>query len=155
MIGKVQLAPYSLSGASQAGRPRSKDGHLEKIPLASIVDDDESVRIATKSLLSSLGWAVHTFGSAEEYLSSPSVDDTSCLIVDVQMPGMSGVELQGVLTKRGYSIPIIFITAFPDDRIERRALQAGAIGLLTKPFDENSLIGCLAKALTSGGGADS
>lgn len=124
-------------------------GSLGNIPLASIIDDDESVRIATKSLLSSLGWAVHTFASAEEYLESQSLNDTSCLIIDVQMPGMSGVELQRVLTNRGYSIPIVFITAFPEDRIERRALQGGALCFLTKPFDETSLILCLEKALTS------
>jgi FixJ family two-component response regulator len=129
-------------------------GNLENIPVASIIDDDESVRIATKSLLSSLGWAVRTFASAEEYLESRTENDTSCLIVDIQMPGISGVDLQSVLTKRGYSTPIIFITAFPDDGIKRRALQAGAISFLTKPFDEMSLIECLEKVLTNGSNAE-
>ena len=126
-------------------------GNLGNNPVASIIDDDESVRIATKSLLSSLGWAVRTFASAEEYLHSPDISETSCLVVDIQMPGMSGVELQRVLKNRGYSTPIIFITAFPDNRIEQRVLKAGAICLLTKPFDETSLIESLDKALTRAG----
>jgi FixJ family two-component response regulator len=118
-----------------------------KAPLASIVDDDESVRIATKSLLGSLGWRVHTFASAEEFLHSPSVNDTSCLIVDMQMPGMNGIELQRALRNGGYTTSIVFITAFPDERIAARALRRGALGFLTKPFDENSLIECLERAL--------
>ena len=120
---------------------------MGKAPLAAIVDDDESVRIATKSLLSSLGWRVHTFASAEEFLHSPSVNDTSCLIVDMQMPGMNGIELQQALRNGGYTTPIVFITAFPDERIAARALRAGALDFLTKPFDEKSLIECLKTAL--------
>jgi FixJ family two-component response regulator len=87
-------------------------------------------------------------------LESRSENDTSCLIVDIQMPGISGVDLQSVLTERGCSTPIIFITAFPDDGIKRRALQAGAISFLTKPFDEMSLIECLEKVLTNGSNAE-
>jgi FixJ family two-component response regulator len=124
-----------------------------KAPLASIVDDDESVRIATKSLLGSLGWRVHTFASAEEFLHSPSVNDTSCLIVDMQMPGMNGIELQRALRNGGYTTSIVFITAFPDERIAARALRRGALGFLTKPFDETSLIECLERALERKGRA--
>jgi FixJ family two-component response regulator len=113
----------------------------------SIIEDDESVRLALKSLLNSIGLATHLFGSAEEFLQSTYVSETSCLILDVQMPGMGGVELQRVLISRGLSTPIIFITAFPEERIRARVLEAGAICFLSKPFDERVLLDCLASAL--------
>jgi CheY-like chemotaxis protein len=128
-------------------------GNVGHVPLISVVDDDESIRVATKALLRSLGWAVHTFASAEDFLHSPHVNDTSCLVVDVQMPGMSGIELQRVLTAWGHSTPTIFITAFPENRIRVQLLEAGAVCFLSKPFDEQSLIGCLDRALKSNGGA--
>ena len=122
---------------------------MAKLPLVSIVDDDESVRIATKSLLSSLGWPVHTFASAEELLHSSRLDDTCCLISDVEMPGMSGIELQSTLDAQGRSTPIIFITAYPDEKIKAQLLKAGAICFLEKPFDEEALLRCLDTALKS------
>jgi FixJ family two-component response regulator len=124
---------------------------LENSPLVSIVDDDESVREATRGLVRSLGFAAVTFASAEEFLHSDRVGDTSCLITDVQMPGLSGVELQSCLISRGRPIPIIFITAFPEERIEARVRQAGAIGFLSKPFDDETLIECLDRALKGRG----
>jgi FixJ family two-component response regulator len=113
----------------------------------SIVDDDESCREATKGLVRSLGYKAATFSSAEEFLSSERLHDTSCLITDVQMPGLSGVELQSRLIEVGYTMPVIFLTAFPEDRVRARALGAGAFGFLGKPFDEENLIGCLTRAL--------
>jgi FixJ family two-component response regulator len=113
----------------------------------SIVDDDESVREATKGLIRSLGYAAATFASAEEYLRSDHVTNTSCLIADVQMPGMSGIELQDRLISDGHRTPIIFVTAFPEAIIHARALRAGALGFLSKPFDDESLIACLDLAL--------
>jgi len=113
----------------------------------SIVDDDESVREATKGLVRSLGYTAVTFGSAEEFLSSERMPETSCIIADVQMPGVSGVEMQDRLIAEGHRLPVIFITAFPEDRVRERALEAGAIGYLSKPFNEEHLIGCLDKAL--------
>jgi FixJ family two-component response regulator len=137
-------------------RPRNfstgRTSRLGNSPFISIVDDDESVRVATGSLLRSFGWAVYAFASAEAYLRSPRVNDTSCLIVDVQMPGMTGVELQRVLAARGYSTPVIFITAFPDDGIRARLLQAGAVCFLSKPFDEQSLLRCVYAALNGEAG---
>jgi FixJ family two-component response regulator len=115
--------------------------------MISILDDDESVREATKGLVRSLGYAAATFASAEEFLQSDRIHDTSCLIADVQMPGLSGVELQDRLTEAGNSTPIIFVTAFPEERIRARALAGGACGFLSKPFSDESLIGCLVKAL--------
>jgi FixJ family two-component response regulator len=121
---------------------------LRSKPLISIVDDDESIREATKGLVRSLGYLAATFASAEEFLSSGHVNETSCLITDVQMPGLSGVELQRRLIAQGRLMPTIFVTAFPDDRTRTRVLTAGAIGYLSKPYDEESLIACLDTALS-------
>ena len=108
--------------------------------MISIVDDDPSVREATKGLVRSLGYGAAAFASAEDFLQSDQVNDTACLITDVQMPGLSGVELQSRLIAQGNCTPIIFITAFPEQRIRARALEAGAVGFLSKPFDEDCLI---------------
>jgi FixJ family two-component response regulator len=116
---------------------------LSKLPLVAIVDDDASVRATTDSLVRSLGYAVDTFGSAEEFLRSKRVDDFLCVVADVQMPGMSGVDLQAHLLTRGNHVPFIFITAFPEERVRAHVLGAGAIGYLTKPFDGDSLVQCL------------
>jgi FixJ family two-component response regulator len=105
------------------------------IPLISIVDDDDKVRAATGSLVRSLGFKTHTFASAESFLQSTSPRETRCLILDVQMPNMSGIELQGRLTELGFEIPIIFITAYPDEAVRQRAMDAGAVAFLLKPFD--------------------
>jgi len=98
-----------------------------------------------------LGYVAETFSSAEEFLDSKRLHDTSCIIADVQMPGVSGVELQDRLIAEGRRLPMIFITAFPEDRIRMRALAGGAFGFLSKPFDEEHLIGCLDRALRSVG----
>jgi FixJ family two-component response regulator len=128
---------------------------LSKLPLVAIIDDDESVRVTTDSLVRSLGYIVHTFASAEEFLRSNRLDDFSCVIADVQMPGMSGVQLQDQLRDQGYRVPFIFFTAFPDENIRARALAAGAVCYLTKPFDGGSLIQCLqAASKTHDGGAE-
>ena len=116
-------------------------------PIVSIVDDDNSIRDAMKTLVKSFGLEANTFARAEAFLQSGRVEETSCLITDWQMPGMSGVELQELLTARGYSTPIIFMTAFPEQRIRTRVLSAGAVAFLPKPFSEECLIGCLEKAL--------
>jgi FixJ family two-component response regulator len=118
-----------------------------KLQVISVIDDDASVRTATDNLLRSLGYAVRTFVSAEEFLGSARLNDTSCVIADVQMPGMSGVDLQARLLTRGYRVPFIFMTAFPEETIRARALKAGAICFLTKPFDRLTLIRCLDTAL--------
>jgi FixJ family two-component response regulator len=112
-----------------------------------IIDDDESVRVATTCLVRSLGHAVRTFASGEEFLNSPYVEDAGCLIVDVNMPRMSGLELQSRLHEKGLAPPIIFITAYPEERARARALEAGAICYLDKPFDSTTLIECLDLAL--------
>jgi len=120
---------------------------VSKHPVISVVDDDVSVRVATDNLLRSLGYTVHTFASAEEFLRSAHLNDTSCVVADVQMPAMTGVELQALLLARGNRVPFIFITAFPEETIRERALKAGAVCFLTKPFDRLTLIECLDTAL--------
>jgi len=117
------------------------------VPIIAIIDDDKSVRVATESLVMSLGYVARTFASAEEFLRSQSIDDVACLVADVQLSGMSGIELQGQLETQGYRKPIIFITAFPNDTIRARALRHGAVGFLIKPFDGNVLVECLETAL--------
>ena len=123
-------------------------------PLISIVDDDDLVRLAVASLVRSLGLAAHTFASAESFLQSSLVAETRCLILDVQMPGMSGLELQNHLTHLGSEIPIIFITAYPDETVKARALNAGAICFLHKPVELQGrrLVDCLYAALDRGKG---
>jgi FixJ family two-component response regulator len=116
-------------------------------PLISIVDDDQSARCSVNFLIQSLGYQTAPFASAEEFLESGHLDDTSCLITDVKMPGMSGIELQQRLSSSGHEIPIIFITAFFEDKLRERALKAGAIGFFNKPFREENLIACLEQAL--------
>lgn len=108
--------------------------------LISIIDDDESIRRTTTLLIESFGYGAATFESAEDFLKSGHVDDTSCLIVDVQMPGMNGLELQSHLMNAGYGIPIIFITAYDNSDSRRRALQMGAAAFLGKPFNDRQLL---------------
>jgi FixJ family two-component response regulator len=112
-----------------------------------IVDDDDSIRRAVRRLMKSFGFAVETFASAEEFLDSDRLNKTSCLILDVHMPGMNGLELQERLVASNYAIPTIFITAFTDDRARVRALKAGAVGYLAKPFADEELLNCIHAAL--------
>ena len=109
--------------------------------LIAIVDDEEPVRNATKSLVRSLGYHASTFASADDFLKSEQIHDTSCLITDVQMPGLSGIDLQEHLLARGHRIPIIFMTGYPNDSVRARAMKAGAVCFLDKPFSEDHFIG--------------
>ncbi len=122
-------------------------GTTAKTPLISIVDDDESVRVAMSNLIRSIGFAARSFASAEEFLTSPDLEGTSCLISDVQMPGISGLELQTRLAAQNHHAPVILITAFPDADVKESALKAGAVCFLHKPFDGQVLIRCLDQAL--------
>ena len=122
---------------------------LTENSLISIVDDDDLTRAAIENLVRSLGFSARTFASAESFLQSSSISQTRCLILDVQMPKMSGLDLQYRLSASGFDIPIIFITAYPDDTVRARALNSGAIGFLHKPLDLQgpTLIDCLHAAL--------
>jgi FixJ family two-component response regulator len=119
------------------------------MPVIAIVDDNEPFRYATVSFIRFLGYAVLQFASAEAFLKSNQLDDTDCLISDVQMPGMNGIELQGKLIAQGHHLPIIFVTAFPEMKARAQALASGAIGFLAKPFNDETLIRCLNKALAA------
>ena len=115
--------------------------------LVTVVDDDQSVRESLPDLLRQLGYDVQAFFSAEEFLNSPWVGETRCLILDIALPGMSGPELQRELARRGHRIPIIFITAMGDDTIRHRLLAQGAVDCLFKPFIEADLIKALDAAI--------
>ena len=115
--------------------------------MISIVDDDTFVREAIGDLLSSLGYRAVTFASAKEFLESDRVKNTACLITDLQMPGRCGLDLQSHLLAEGYRTPIIFVSALPKESIRTRALNAGAVAFLSKPFDEASLMTSVELAL--------
>ena len=112
-----------------------------------IVDDDESVRSAIAGALKSFGLKSRSFASAEEFLASGEKNLTACLITDIRMPGMSGLELQARLVEQDTRIPIIFITSYGDARTRTQAMRAGAIGFLGKPFDDKVLLDCVRAAL--------
>ena len=113
----------------------------------SVIDDDTSFRRATARLIHSLGHPVVSFASAEEFLQSGRIDEMACVVSDVQMPGMSGVELQSLLRAEGRPLPMIFVTAYPESNARRTALASGAIGFLNKPFSDDELISCIGQAL--------
>jgi FixJ family two-component response regulator len=112
-------------------------------PFISIVDDDESVRESLPDLLREFGFAVEAFSSAEEFLASDYVGETRCLILDIAMPGMSGLDLQRELTRRRQDIPIVFITANGDETVRPRVLEQGAVECLFKPFSDMALLDAL------------
>lgn len=116
--------------------------------IVSIVDDDQAVRTAIQTFVRSLGYKAAAFASAEDFLSAPECQTADCLISDIQMPGMDGLELQHELARQRPNLPIIFITAFPDERVRQQAMDTGAACLLLKPYDGDALIGCLEKALS-------
>lgn len=115
--------------------------------LISIVDDDESVREATEALMKSFGFRVQAFASAVDFLASSDIEKTSCMIADINMPQMTGVELYQHLIAQGYAIPTVLITAYPDAKTRARALADGVICYLTKPFADEALLGCVRSAL--------
>jgi FixJ family two-component response regulator len=120
---------------------------VTKTPLISVVDDDDSVRESLRALLRSVRFAVDVFASAEEFLSSSRVPETDCLILDVRMPGMGGLELQRRLVGSHPSVPVIFITAHGDEDLRSRALKGGAVDYLLKPFSEEALLSAVKTAL--------
>jgi FixJ family two-component response regulator len=119
------------------------------VHLISVVDDDESVREALSGLLRSLGFAVSAFASAEEFLASDQLASADCLILDVRMPGMGGIELQRQLVAGHYEIPVIFITAHEEDGMRARSLSDGVGAVLIKPFSEEAILSAIHSALTA------
>jgi FixJ family two-component response regulator len=125
---------------------------VSKKPLISVVDDDVSVRAGMVDLVQAIGFAAQAFEGASDFLNSDRIDSTSCLISDVRMPGMTGLELHDRLVAAGKTIPTILLTAYPNEPDRERALQAGVICYLTKPYNQNDLLACIRSALESRGG---
>ena len=118
--------------------------------LISIVDDDELFRESMRKLVMLFGYTVESFPSAADFLASHLLPETACLVADVHMPGMTGIELHGRLIKLGYAIPTILVTAYPDEAVKDRALKDGVFCYLSKPVDDGELEGCLRTALKRG-----
>lgn len=134
---------------SRPDKPRPGDRLRLRPPVISVIDDDASIRAATDSLLRARGYAVYTFASAADFLRSPQMNQSSCVITDVRMPEMTGVELQGALRKQGISVPFILVTAFPEESARLQALRDGALCFLSKPFDAPTIIRCVEAALAA------
>jgi CheY-like chemotaxis protein len=132
-----------MPGSRKAGR---KSGRVRN-GLIAIVDDNQCARDGIDALIASLGYTSATFMSAEEYLRSDCKQRIACLILDVHLPGMSGPDLQARLIADGDRTPIVFVTALFDERVRGRVIEAGALGYLSKPFDESALISCLVRAV--------
>jgi FixJ family two-component response regulator len=123
---------------------------MPKASLVSVVEDDQFFRESMRRLMRSLGYSVEAFPSAADFLASPRLVETACLIADVHMPAMSGLELYRHLIDRGYALPTILVTAYPDNDVRARALNDGIVCYLRKPVDEKHLMRCLRAALHSG-----
>ena len=121
-------------------------------PHIAVIDDDELVREALEHLIGVLGYSVDTFASAEAFLNSSRLKPTSCVITDIHMPGMSGIELQRRLSAEGRKTPVIFVTAYPDETTRSRVIRNGAAGYLSKPLRGDKLLKCLDKALARDAG---
>ena len=119
-------------------------------PTVSIIDDNESVRVATSSLVRSLGWDARLFESAEQFIESGNARDVTCIISDVRMQGMSGIDMYRQLLCRGTCAPIIFISAFASEKVRKQAFDAGAVCVLSKPVDATAVTRCLDSVRTSG-----
>jgi FixJ family two-component response regulator len=122
---------------------------MQKVPLVSIVEDDQFFRESLKRLMRSQGFNVEAFASAADFLASPRLVETTCLIADVHMPAMTGIELYRHIIKAGHAIPTILVTAYPNDTDRTRALKDGVFRYLGKPVDDKYLIQCLRAALAS------
>ena len=123
---------------------------MPKTSLVSVVEDDQFFRESMRRLMRSLGYSVEAFPSAADFLASPRLGETACLIADVNMPAMTGLELHRRLIEMGHAIPTILMTAYPDNDVRARALKDGVVCYLRKPLDENHLMRCLRAALHSG-----
>jgi FixJ family two-component response regulator len=137
-------------GRPHGGFERTARGGVMKKLLVSVVEDDRYFRESMRRLMRSLGYNVEAFSSAADFLASPRLIETTCLIADVHMPAMTGVELYRHLIEAGYTIPTILVTAYPDDVDRARVLNDGVVCYLRKPVDEQHLIRCLRAALESG-----
>jgi FixJ family two-component response regulator len=151
LVGNSDAQPRSRgSGGIASSEP---EVILSKQSLISIVDDDQSFRDSMRRLLKSLGYPVAVFPSASEFLASPKLAATACLVADVHMPAITGIELYKRLIETGHAIPTILVTAYPDDRVQKRMLSIGVECYLSKPLEEAHLIGCLRSVFERGEGS--
>jgi FixJ family two-component response regulator len=127
---------------------------MRKGSLVSVVEDDRFFRESMRRLMRSLGYNVEAFPTAVDFLASPRLAETACLIADVHMPGMTGLELHRRLIEAGYAIPTILVTAYPDEDVKARALKDGVVGYLRKPVDQEQLLRCVRAAFRSGEGGE-
>lgn len=144
---RLSASDYYFSSDRTAVENSLEQNSLTQAALFSILDDDESMREAIESLIKSFGFRAETFASTEEFVQCDHLAQIACLILDVQLPGMSGLELQRQLSMATYTFPIIFITARIDDNIREQALKAGAVDFLYKPFSEEALLRAVDSAL--------
>jgi FixJ family two-component response regulator len=133
--------------SARAERERCLETAMSTRTLISIVDDDEPYRDSMRKLIMLFGYTVETFASAGDFLTSPHLPDTACLIADVHMPGITGIELHRHLVDAGYAIPTILVTAYPDEVVRDQALRDGVVCYLSKPVDDEHLERCLRSAL--------
>jgi FixJ family two-component response regulator len=137
----------TIFGADLVGRTKCREDAMSNRTLISIVEDDELFRESMRKLVGLLGYSVETFASAGDFLASPLLPETACLVADVNMPGMTGVELYRHLVELGHAIPTILMTAYPDEAVRARALKDGVVYYLGKPIDDEELERCLRSAL--------
>jgi FixJ family two-component response regulator len=144
------MQPRDALGRRNGGKQRDRESAMAKRTLISIVEDDQPFRESMRKLVTLLGYTVEAFASAADFLKSPVVPETDCLVADVQMPGMTGVELHKRLIAAGHAIPTILVTAYPNEAVRNRALKDGVVCYLPKPVDDDHLERCLRSALQSG-----
>src|SRR5258708_14585345 len=144
---RAPLFRFPFLRGREVHRMRDEEPQMVPTSLVSVVDDDESVRESLPDLLREFGFTARSFSSAEEFLASEYIGLTNCLILDVGMPGMSGLELQRELKLRGQNVPIVFITANRDEGVRPRVLAQGAVACLFKPFSDTALLEGLTMAL--------
>jgi FixJ family two-component response regulator len=137
-------------GRRNGEKQGDRESAMAKRTLISIVEDDQPFRESMRKLVTLLGYTVEAFASAADFLKSPVVPETDCLVADVQMPGMTGVELLKHLIEAGHAIPTILVTAYPNQAVRNRALKDGVVCYLPKPVDDDHLERCLRSALQSG-----
>src|SRR5215469_7349372 len=150
MLPTVNFMQRCVAAAGMVQRGRCMEALMLNRALISIVDDDQSCRESTRELLMLLGYSVEAFPSAADFLASRLLPETACLVADVQMPGMTGVELHKHLVQTGRAIPTILVTAYPDEAIRDQALRDGVVCFLCKPVDDDHLDRCLRSTLQPG-----
>jgi FixJ family two-component response regulator len=146
--GSLTDTKAGWTGIEQGYNILAMPPNLQTSPVITIIDDDHSVLVATQLLVSSFGFETRVFASAEDFLRSSNLDETACLISDINMPRVTGIELQRMLRSQGRDLPTILMTAFSNENVKSQAIAGGAVCFLLKPFDAKTLLGCIKNALS-------